>query len=265
MVPPVPKPVEVDKPLPIEPTELAEPRLPVHDLLGERREYVPPRRRPTWVLIPLAALLVLAVALSGAWIDRPVSGRAPTPEPSIVVGEIGGMVATPPATPDTTPDPSPTAPPTAVPTPVPTPLPTAAPTSAVATPAPTAIPATPAPATPAPATPDPTTVVAVAQNPPESVATFYSRAAAGEFDAAYALWSDRMKADFPREENLDGRFDETSSITFTQLETVGQRGDRAVVQANFIEEYESGATRQFIGYWEVVLVDGTWLLDQPHY
>ncbi|HWT29679.1 MAG TPA: hypothetical protein VN240_01495, partial [Propylenella sp.] len=105
----MPKPVEVDKPLPIEPTELAESRLPVHDLLGERREYVPPRRRPTWVLVPLAALLVLAVALSGAWVDRPVSDRAPTPEPSIVVGEIGGMVATPPATPDSTPDPSPTA------------------------------------------------------------------------------------------------------------------------------------------------------------
>jgi hypothetical protein len=46
---------------------------------------------------------------------------------------------------------------------------------------------------------------------------------------------------------------------------VGQRGDRAVVQANFIEEYESGATREFIGYWEVILVDGAWLLDQPHY
>ncbi len=262
---PVPNPVEVAKPLPIEPSAPAESRLPVHDLLGERREYVHPRRRPTWVLVPLAALFVLAVALSGAWIDRPVSGREPTPASSIVVGEIGGMVATPPGTPDTKPDASPTAEPTAVPTPVPTPLPTAAPTTAVATPAPTALPATPAPTTPAPATPDPTTVVAVASNPAESVATFYSRAAAGEFDAAYALWSDRMKADFSREENLDGRFDETSAITFTQLQTVGQRGDRAVVQANFIEEYESGATREFIGYWEVVLVDGAWVLDQPHY
>jgi hypothetical protein len=261
----VPNPVEVAKPLPIEPSAPAESRLPVHDLVAERRESLPRRRRPTWVLIPVAALLVIAVALSGAWIDRPASGGTPTPEPSIVVGEIGGMVATPPATPDTTPAPSPTAQPTAVPTPVPTPLPTAAPASAVATPAPTAIPATPAPATPPPPTPDPTTVVAVVQNPAESVATFYSRAAAGEFDAAYALWSDRMKADFPRQENLDGRFDETSGITFTQLETVGQRGDRAVVQANFIEEYESGATREFIGYWEVVLVDGAWLLDQPHY
>ena len=42
-------------------------------------------------------------------------------------------------------------------------------------------------------------------------------------------------------------------------------GDSATVQANFTETYESGATRQFIGYWHLVLVDGQWLLAEPHY
>ena len=97
------------------------------------------------------------------------------------------------------------------------------------------------------------------------MADFYARVVAEEFDAAYALWSDRMKAQFPRQENLDERFDQTAAITFTQLQTVERGVDRALVQADFVEEYESGASREFIGYWELVLVDGRWLLDQPHY
>ena len=74
-----------------------------------------------------------------------------------------------------------------------------------------------------------------------------------------------MKAQYPREDNLDGRFDQTAAITFTQLQTVEQSSDRAVVQANFVEEYDSGGSREFIGFWELVFVDGRWLLDQPHY
>ncbi|MDQ2673148.1 MAG: hypothetical protein M3Y40_00655 [Chloroflexota bacterium] len=119
--------------------------------------------------------------------------------------------------------------------------------------------------TPVPATPEPTVIVATADQPTDAVAAFYAHAAAGEFDAAYALWSDRMKRDFPRQENLDGRFDSTAAIDFTQLETVARDAGRAVVQANFVEQYDSGDTREFIGYWELTLVDGRWLLDQPHY
>jgi hypothetical protein len=32
-------------------------------------------------------------------------------------------------------------------------------------------------------------------------------------------------------------------------------GQSATVQANFTETYDSGASRQFIGYWRLVLVD----------
>lgn len=42
-------------------------------------------------------------------------------------------------------------------------------------------------------------------------------------------------------------------------------GGSAIVQANFIETDESGGSREFIGYWELVHVDGAWLLDFPHY
>jgi hypothetical protein len=108
-------------------------------------------------------------------------------------------------------------------------------------------------------------VVAVLEAPEDAVAAFYAYVVDEEFDAAYALWSDRMKAQYPREDNLDGRFDDTAAITFTQLSTVERSADRAVVQANFVEEYDTGRSREFIGFWELVLVDGRWLLDQPHY
>jgi hypothetical protein len=228
--------------------------------------------RRAWVLVPLGGLLVLTLLLAGQWVDRTSGVGGPTPQPSIVVGEVDGAVLSPAPTPqDAGPQtPSPTALPTPVPTPVPTTVPTAAPVATPPpTPMPTAAPATPVPATPeptaVPATPEPTAVVAVAGEPGDAVAMFYRHAADEEFNAAYALWSDRMKRDFPREENLDGRFDESATITFTQLRTVARDGERAVVQANFVEEYEAGGSREFIGYWEVVLVEGRWLLDQPHY
>jgi hypothetical protein len=210
-------------------------------------------RRYAWAVAAIAGLVAIAVLLSGRWLPGRTDVAAPTPVPSIVVGELEGVVVTPRPTPQPT---SPTA--------VPTPLATSSPPTPTAVPA-TVAPATPQPATPAPATPIPTSVVAVASDPAETVARFYGHAVDEEFDAAYALWSERMKSAFPREENLDGRFDETAAISFTQLRTVAVDGASAIVQANFIEEYESGGSREFIGYWELVIVDGAWVLDFPHY
>ncbi len=111
----------------------------------------------------------------------------------------------------------------------------------------------------------PTQIVVAASGPGDAVAAFYGNVAAGSFDAAYSLWSQRMRNTYPRGENLDGRFDDTASITFEQLYVAEQSADRATVQANFVETYDSGSTRRFVGYWRLVLVDGRWLLDEPHY
>jgi hypothetical protein len=227
-------------------------------------------RRWVWVLVPIAGLLIIALLLGSQWLDDGAGAGAPSP--SIVLGEVGGAIFSPGPTPlGPTSTPVPTTEPTPVPTTAPTALPTPVPTApAVATPlptvAPTTAPATPRPASPEPpATPVPTALVVAVLEPGDAVAAFYGHVVDEEFDAAYALWSDRMKSEFPRDGNLDGRFDDTASITFTQLRTVARDGNRALVQANFVEEYESGAAREFIGYWEVVQVDGRWLLDQPHY
>jgi len=164
--------------------------------------------------------------------------------------------------------PAPTARPTPAPTATPAPTPTPKPTP-VTTPAPTAVP-TPAPQptvgpTAAPATPEPTAIVVALAGPEDAVASFYRRVADGDFDAAYALWSDRMKTTYPRQGNLDDRFAETESISFESLHTVERTATTATVQANFTEVYVGGGSRQFIGYWVLILVDGRWLLDEPHY
>jgi hypothetical protein len=220
------------------------------------------------IVAAVGGLLVLAVLLGTRVLVRPDGAATVIPSPSVVVGELGGEIVTPRPTTSPSPTPDPTPPPTPAPTHVPTPVPTAVPTTLaaatpVATPEPTAPPATSPPAVPT-ASPTPI-VVAALEGPDDAVAVFYAHVVDGEFDAAYALWSERMKAQYPREDNLDGRFDETAAITFTQLRTVERSFDRAVVQANFVEEYDAGGSREFIGFWELVLVDGRWLLDQPHY
>ena len=112
----------------------------------------------------------------------------------------------------------------------------------------------------------PTPIVVAVIDPPEAaVAAFYRDAVAGDFDAAYALWDERMRSTYPREANLDERFDQTADITFSALYTAERSDTTAVVQANFTETYDSGSSRDFIGYWRLVLVDGRWLLDEPHY
>ena len=216
----------------------------------------------------LGALAVLAIA---AYVgSRSLGGADPAVAPAdsgsgVIVGTPGGAVIADPAL-STTPDPTPTQEPpaAATPTPPPSPEPTAEP---VASEGP-AIAATPAPAptrTAAPVQPNPTAAVVAVAGPADVVAAFYAAAVDGRFDAAYSHWSERMKANFPRPENLDARFDSTAQITFHQLNVAEMSGSAATVQANFTETYDSGATRTFVGFWRLVQVEGRWLLDEPHY
>ena len=207
-------------------------------------------------------------ALLGVLIQfRSTTHVAASPSPTVIVGRPGGFVAgagEPSAEPTAAPE-SPSPAPTEAPaTPVPaTPVPA---TPAPATPAPTAAAAPPtavAAATTAPAQP-PTVALAVA-GPADAVAAFYAHVVDGSFDQAYSLWSERMRTTYPRQENLDQRFDETAAIEFQQLFDAEQAGTSATVQANFTETSDGGSSRQFVGYWRVIQVDGRWLLDAPSY
>jgi hypothetical protein len=168
--------------------------------------------------------------------------------PGVIVGSPGGE-----AFPNASPTVEATVSPTASATPEPTAEPAAVPATAVPTPQPVAAAATPAPA---PATMD---------EPDAAVAAFYRYVTDGRFDDAYALWSDRMKAEFRRQENVDDRFANTALIRFTQLTVASQSANRATVQANFVETYDSGSSREFVGYWELVRSGDRWLLDWPTY
>jgi hypothetical protein len=192
-----------------------------------------------WTAIIAAALAVIGVVVVRSWDDT-----AEQASPGIVVGTPRGVAVV-----NSSPSPRPTSSPG--PTPEATPPPT---------PAPSRI-----PATPDPATPEPTPVVVTAAGPADAVAAFYASVAAGNFDAAYDLWSQRMHTTYPRSENLDNRFAETASVSFDELYVAEQSADRATVQANFVETYDSGVSRSFVGYWRLALVDGRWLLDEPHY
>ena len=243
----------------------------------ESRPPEPSRRsaRRTALALALAALigaaLIGAVLLQDGMTDLAASPSTPA---SVEVGIPGGEVVndstpTPAPTPTERPEPSPTDPPPtdAPPTQAPaTPAPTSEPV-AEATPEPTAAPtAAPVAAPPAPPAPQPSSVVAAAvASPADAVAAFYRRVADGDFDAAYALWSDRMKATYPRQENLDERFASTASITFSQLYVADQTATTATVQANFTETYDGGSSREFVGYWRLIRTTRGWLLDEPHY
>jgi len=247
---PVPVPVRVPKTEPVPPRRVA--------------AAVPaPRRRPR-MLLPLAAAAIMLLGVVGfvggsvldlppglGLIGQPVAeALGPTPEPDATPSERPTPAVTPRPTREPTPEPTP--PPTPEPTPQPTPAPTPPPTPQP-TPAPTPVPAVAAQPVAATITPD------------EAVALWYDHVEDGRFDAAYAMWSERMKAQFERQYNLDGRWDDTADVNILRLWVVEQTRSWAAVQIDFIETKESGATRRFFGWWELVRSGDGWLLDQPHF
>lgn len=214
------------------------------------------RRAGVGWLLP-AGLVLVALLVGGYLGGRLLFPGLPEVEdlPAVIVGSAGGGLL-------------PTATPAATPSPTLTPQPS--PTQATPEPAPpTATPAPPPPeATPEPApptTPAPTPAPIAVASAQDAVVAFYSAVEDGRFDQAYALWSARMKEEYPRQANLDDRWANTADVTFTELYVAEQTATTAVVQANFVETYDSGGSRQFVGYWRLVRVDGRWLLDDPTY
>ncbi len=215
-------------------------------------------------MLGITTLALVAVATFAA---RQVTDR--TAQPVRTPEAAGGFVVEVPGGPAFgLPSPSPiatpaiTATPTQEATPVATPAPVVAPTL---TPTSTPVTVALAPTVPPSPTVTPSPAAEIAMDPSETVLRFYEAVTDADFDAAYALWGERMRAAYARDPNLDRRFDQTAAITFTQLSVAELSGETATVQANFTETYESGSSRQFIGYWRLVHVDGRWLLDEPHY
>jgi serine/threonine-protein kinase len=206
-------------------------------------------------LIPLVAIALVVIA-AAAFLRG--------------TGDLGGAVAGATATPGSTAVaviPPATATPTREATPTPTPEPTPAPS-----PTPTPEPTTKPKPTPEP-TPDPTPKVRPApalpaRDPAETVARFYRLVVEERFDEAAALWTAGMRERYPPEGNIDGRFAPTTDIDLVRNEIVDidPQAGTANVAVDLIEYRESGPSpRRFVGDWDLVLVDGRWLMDDPDF
>jgi hypothetical protein len=203
-------------------------------------------------LVALVLLFVFAAALLLA----PGNNNAPA-DPGVVIASPGAFEARPPspsmrgatASPAPSPTPAPTSratptlEPTARPTPEPTPRPTARPTPVV--------------------TPRPEISPAAA-----AVLDFYNAVTVHDWETAIALWSPSMQERYPPQEYLIDRFARTTEIDITRLRTISMDADagRARVAVSLVEHRSiEPSPRTFVGAWDLVLVDGRWLLNDPDF
>jgi serine/threonine-protein kinase len=195
---------------------------------------------------PLAAAFGLLVAMLGASVvfgsSRPLA-LAPvsaTPAPSPAAAILASTSTPRPATPAPTATPQPTPDPTPEATPEPTPEPTARPT-----PAPT-LAARP-----------------FDQGPADTILAFYDLVSGHDYGAAAGLWSDKMRAVYPPQTNIWGRFDATRQIVARSAAVVSATSGSAAVNVDLVETMRDGTTRRWVGTWYLVRSGSGWLMDQP--
>ena len=160
--------------------------------------------------------------------SSPAGGASVAPEASPVVDELPSAIAS-----------------TPIPSAIPTTRPTARPTAR-----PTVTPASPA------------------STPNAAVADFYHAAAAHDWDRAISRWSEGMQRRYPPDEWLVGRFSRTSRIDITRLRqtSLDAAAGRATVAVTLVEyRTVEPSPRTFSGTWELIRVNGRWLLDDPHF
>jgi hypothetical protein len=145
--------------------------------------------------------------------------------------------------------------------------PTAAPTSLPATRPSRAVAPTPPPApavVPPAALTHPTTAAKSATvgatSPDGAVLSFYGLVSRHQYDAAAALWSSTMKANYPPSTNIYGRFDQTRQVK-VQITSVSQGTGTATVGVALSEQKADGSVNGYVGSWHLVQGASGWLLD----
>jgi hypothetical protein len=94
---------------------------------------------------------------------------------------------------------------------------------------------------------------------------FYQLAEQRAFDQAVLLWSASMQAAYPPAENLDNRFARTARLKVQQVQLVAldEAAGRAVVALDLVEILDTGASRRWVGNWELERSPEGWLLSRP--
>lgn len=231
-----------------------------------RTTAAPKRRRrralalPSGVGAAAAAIALLAAGTIGAILllgDGGGRGGAVAGQTFEPTATGGAVAVVPDPSPSPSPQPTPVATSGLVPTLAPPPTATFAPTATPAPPVPTPKPA-PKPARPAAAGPS--------RDPAETLGRFYRLIELRDYGGAAALWSPRMRAQYPPGRYIAGRFNATTGITVHRLRIVRMSvSSRASVVSIDITEYRSsGSPRRWVGTWDLVLLNGAWLMDRPH-
>jgi hypothetical protein len=192
----------------------------------------------------------------------PTATAQPTVAPTAPPAATPAPTAVPSLAPTAAPVAIPTVPPTVAPTiPPPSPTPLAPPTATPA-PAPTATAAPPATATAVPAT-APAVVATGASTPAGAVQEFYQLVGARQFDAAANLWTDRMKAQYPPDGNINGHFGQDQRVEVS-IGNTQNTGDGRVTVAVSVTEVRASGNLHATGTWLLVRGPSGWLLDQPN-
>ena len=203
---------------------------------GPRLRVVPARRRSPAFLLAALALLVAFVGGSLVFAGSGPAALAPVAVATASPVSTAAVLAS-------TSSPEATAAPTIAPEPTgePTPEPTAAPTVAPAI---------------AP-------VATASGDPAGTIVAFYQLISGHDYATASGLWSDRMRASYPPQTNIWGRFDATSSIVARSASLTSANPGSAAVAVDLIETRTDGTVRHWVGTWYLVRSASGWLLDQP--
>jgi hypothetical protein len=109
----------------------------------------------------------------------------------------------------------------------------------------------------------PAVVATGASTPAGAVQQFYQLVGNRQFDAAANLWSDRMKAEYPPDGNINGHFGQDQQVEVSVGNTQNTGNGRATVAVSVTEVRASGTVRA-TGTWLLVQGPSGWLLDQPN-
>ena len=189
-----------------------------------------PARRRSVALLMLFALFATLVGGTFAFADRPSGIPAVAVASAAPSTAVLARTATPAPSASSEPSPLATVEPAAEPTEAPTPTPVVAQTSG---------------------------------DPAGTIVTFYQFISGHDYASASGLWSDRMRAAYPPQTNIWGRFDRTSSIVARSASITTVNPGSAAVAVDLIETMSDGTTRHWVGSWYLVRSGPRWLLDQP--
>jgi hypothetical protein len=107
------------------------------------------------------------------------------------------------------------------------------------------------------------TAATVTGDPAGTIVSFYQFISGHDYASASGLWSDRMRAAYPPQTNIWGRFDATSSIVARSASVTSASPGSAAVAVDLIETLRNGSMRHWVGTWYLVRSGSGWLLDEP--